>query len=639
MFKRIAILSIILLSKQIVIGQTPDEVKRLFPGQEAAYLNYNQVLKLSIQGDTPVAESNHNIDLMILSEKNAPLYNQYKIYHSDYAALTTMDAYTMVPDGSKYQKVKITNQSTSGSNGNDVFYDDAKETAFDFASLTQNVIEHVEYSLFHKDDHLLVPFYFPSNLPIVNGSFIVEVPDDITINYVVKNDPTGIFVFSSEKKKKSTIYKWTLNNVKPVEDWTDAPGSDYYVPHIIIYITSYNNKKGPQHFLSSVDDLYNWDAGFLKDLNKTEDPDLKKVVDSVTLGHITQIDKAYAIYHWVQQNIKYVAFENGLEGFRPRQAAEVCRKRYGDCKDMSSIITQMLRMAGIKAYYTLIGARDLPYDYTDLPLPLVDNHMICTANIDAQWIFLDGTDPKATFGTPPAVIQDKQALIAINDKEYKILRVPVTSVDKNLITDSTFIHFTDNGIKGHENVNYYGYFGEEVYSTLSYSDDNELKDYVKTRMGKASNKFILGDYKINKIDSLNNIANISADFEIQGYGQKVGDEYYVNLNLEKLFENEMIDTVKRKVPKEEDFEYTIKEYHVLDIPKGYTVTYLPGNFNFDNDLVSIKMYYLVKNGKVIAAQEIQNKKLLINTTDFAEWNKAMKGVQPQYKESIVLGKQ
>lgn len=639
MYKKLIAATIVVLLHQTIMAQTPDEVNRVFPGQQVVYLNYNEQLNLSIKDDAPAAQSDYDIELMLLGEKNASSYSRYAVYHSGYSELNNLDAYTKVPNGSGYKKVKITNQQTSFSRSNSVFYDDVKQTTFDFSSLTQNAIEHIDYSLFRKDAHLLGTFSYPGNVPLMNGSYTVVVPNDIAIKYVVENDPKGLFQFSVEKRRKETIYKWALKNIQPIDDnFGDAPSGLYFEPTVIVYVASYQGSAGTQSFLSSTDDLYKWDAGFLKELNVTQDAGLVKIVDSIIADKKTEIEKAKSIYRWVQQNLRYVAFENGLEGFRPRQAADICNKRYGDCKDMSSIITQMLRIAGIKAYYTWIGTRELPYDYTDLPLPLVNNHMISTANIDGKWIFLDGTDPTATFGVPPSGIQNKEALISINDKEYKILRVPIIPAEKNVMTDTTYISFTDNGIKGHENVTYYGYDGEDVYGTLMYSNEEETKDYVKKRMGKASNKFILGNYTITRVNPEENIANIAADFEIPGYGKKIGDEYYINLNLEKIFEKQVIDTVKRKVPLEIEYNSVINECHILQIPKGYTVNYLPKDFSFDNNLASIKISYKVADGNVIATQEGKMKKIMINPEDFDEWNKDMAGVQLQYKEAVVLKK-
>jgi len=631
-----ALLAITTCFFQCATAQSAAEVRAEFPGEELAYLNYNQQLRLYLKDDAPVAESRHERELMILSEKNASLYNRQTVYHSGYSELQGLQAYTKVPDGNGYKKVNITDQKTTSSPSNSVFYDDSKETSFDFPSLTRDAIGHLEYTQFHKDAHLITPFYFPGGVPVINAEYSVIVPNEISVKYVVKNDPNGIFRFSEDKKRKETIYKWTVKNVKGLDDYGDGPSGRYYDPHIIIYITGYQNKDGKQPFLNSLDDLYKWNVGFTKELNKTTDDNLKNIVDSLVKGQSTEKAKAKQIYRWVQQHIKYVAFEDGLEGFRPRQAADVCNKRYGDCKDMSSIITKMLQLAGIKAYYTWIGTRTLPYNYTELPLPIVDNHMISAANIDGQWYFLDGTDPHSILEQPPSSIQDKEALVSLNENDYKVIRVPVAAPEANLMVDSTFISFTEAGIRGTEKVNYYGYFGEDLYNELLYKEEKVLKDYVNTKMGKASNKFLLGKFSVNRLNPEENIINITADFEIPGYGKKAGNEYYINLNLQKLFSNSIIDTAKRKVPKETEFKYLIRQYHILEIPKGYTVTYKPDDFSFSNDLVSVKITYEVKDGKIIAAQELQHKKLMIYPSEFEAWNKAVKAVQPQYKETVVL---
>jgi Domain of Unknown Function with PDB structure (DUF3857)/Transglutaminase-like superfamily len=613
-------------------------VKAAYPNQEAVFTSYNVELKFMIKNGIVVAESNYQRELMVLSEKNAAAYSRSRVYHSGFNELKNIDAYTKVPDGDSYKKVKIGEQLTNSSSSQSVFFDDSKETSFDFLGMVQNATQHLEYTTFHKDAHLLSPFYLPGGLPVMNGSYTVIVPNDINIKYVVKNNSKSIFKFTEEKRKKETIYKWVVNNYKAEDGYGNAPDDSYYDPHIITYVTSFKNNNVEQPYFGSIENLYNWNLSFTKDLNTTPDPALKKIVDSLIAGKKTETEKASAIYKWVQQHIKYIAFEAGLQGFTPRQAADVCNKRYGDCKDMSSIITQMLRMANIKAYYTWIGTRHLPYKYSETPLPIVDNHMISTAFIDNKWIFLDGTVPHAKYGMPPYHIQTKETMVAISDKEYKILVVPTSDATLSGMVDSTFVSFTKDGLKGIEKVDYFGYDGERNYTSLLYRDEISTKEYVKTRMGKASNKFILGNFKINETNPGNNNINITADFEIPGYGKKVGNEYYLNLNLEKLFENQTIDTAKRKVPIEIDFKYTYKQYHILQIPEGYTVTYKPNDFKFENELVSLKIIYEIKNGKLIAFQEVINKSLYVEVDKFNLWNAAAKAVAPQYKEQIVLEK-
>jgi hypothetical protein len=88
------------------------------------------------------------------------------------------------------------------------------------------------------------------------------------------------------------------------------------------------------------------------------------------------------------------------------------------------------------------------------------------------------------------------------------------------MVDSTYITLSDNGIKGFSSVYYNGYFGSDIYTKLMYSDPKETKDYVKYRMGKASNKFILGNFNISKLDNIAKSVNIQADFEVPDYSKK-----------------------------------------------------------------------------------------------------------------------
>lgn len=317
--KNILVATAILLWSSYTTAQTPAEVNSAFPGQEAVFSNYNQELKLMVKDGAVVAESKYLKELMILSEKNAAAYSRSKIYHSGYSELKDIDAYSKIPDGDKYKKIKIGEQKTTSSRRNSVFYDDVKETTFDFPGMVQNAVQHLEYTQFHKDAHLLSPFYLPGSVPVMAAEYVVTVPNNISIKYVVKNDNKGIFKFTEEKKKKETVYRWTLSHYKGDDDFGNAPDDSYYVPHIIIYVASYEDGDGKHEYLNTLDDLYSWNVSFTKELNTTPDPALKKIVDSLVAGKTTETEKAKSIYKWVQRNIKYIAFEDGLEGFKPRQ--------------------------------------------------------------------------------------------------------------------------------------------------------------------------------------------------------------------------------------------------------------------------------------------------------------------------------
>lgn len=623
----------------IVQAQTAEEIAARYPDEYAVVLNDEQTINIFLKNGQPYAEIKNERTMLILDDKANGIYNSYGIYHGSFNKVSNIEAYTKVYSGNKFTKIKVTDTKTESASEGSVFYDDVKETSLNFPSLTKGSEAFLSYDETFEDMHLFSPFYFASYIPVIHSKYTVNFPSGFDMKYTIKNDTGHVIQFKEDNHGRTHTYEFSASDVKSFKRFADAPSYRYYEPHVILRIASYKDDDGNTvNFLGNLDDLYKWNYNFISKLDNTKDESLKKLTDSLTLGLTSPLDKAAKIYNWVQQNIKYIAFEDGFEGFIPRRAADVCNKRYGDCKDMASLLSALLQLAGLDAHFTWIGTRDIPYDYTDVALPIVDNHMIAALRIDDRWIFLDATDPNCIFGFPSAFIQGKQALIAISEKEYKVQRVPEMETEKNSVTDSTFISISDNGIKGNSHVYYNGYFGINVTNDLYYRDVKETKDYVKTRMGKASNKFILGDYNISKVDESQKILNISANFEIPGYGKKVADELYINLNLEKFFTDDIIDLTKRKLPKESDFKYVIKQYTILDIPQGYQVTYMPKDFSCSNDLVGFSISYKQAEGKIITTQEIRSNYLLMEPADFPKWNDAVKQLNIQYKEQVVLEK-
>ena len=639
----LVLLSVCLLAGSLVQGQSADDVLQKFPGENAVMLNDNRDIRLMMKNGQPVAETKELTEIMALSDKANGIYNKYKIFHGSFEEIKDVEAYTKVPDGNRFKKIKVTDIITRSSPSNSIFYDDLQEMVFDFPSLVKGAVATVSHTENLSEAHLLNPFYFTSYLPVVNSKCTISFPEDIEVRYLVKNDEEKTVHVSETKKGRQTVYEFTASNLKSKDRYGDAPPRAHFEPHVIFFITSFKDDKGQKvNFLSNADDLYKWNSAFLKNINTTASVLLKNLADSLTKGIQSEKEKTRQIYKWVQEHIKYVAFENGLEGFVPRQAADVCSKRYGDCKDMASLLTALLKEAGLKAYFTWIGTRHIPYSYAEVPLPLTDNHMICTVNIGNEWIFLDGTDPNCIFGTPSEGIQGKQAMVGLGENDYKLLTVPVPTADKNVVVDSTFISVSDKGVKGNSSVYYNGYFGVDAYNRLQYRDESDTKDYVKAMVAKGSNKFILNDYSVNKMNAKDKIINFKTNFEIPDFGKKIADEFYINLNLNLNLDQynitTTIDTAKRKIPVENDFRFQLKNYTILEVPKGFEASYLPENYQYKNDLFAYNISYTKKGDQIIAAQQFTSDCMMLQPKDFSKWNDTVKEVIKQYKQQLVLKK-
>ena len=66
-------------------------------------------------------------------------------------------------------------------------------------------------------------------------------------------------------------------------------------------------------------------------------------------------DAITSYIRFVQNKIRYLGFEDGINAFRPHHPKKVFNQRFGDCKDKSLLLVSLLRNIGVEAYPCLIN--------------------------------------------------------------------------------------------------------------------------------------------------------------------------------------------------------------------------------------------------------------------------------------------
>ena len=136
-----------------------------------------------------------------------------------------------------------------------------------------------------------------------------------------------------------------------------------------------------------------------------EIPDLKKLLQEINKDSKTEEDHISNTYRWIQEHIRYVAFEAGLSGHRPDTPKEVLRKRYGDCKGMALLLKTLLKAQGFDARLTDIGTDEIPYKMSDVPTLASANHVICTLFYKGKTHYIDATCNHIPYTYTPQHIQ------------------------------------------------------------------------------------------------------------------------------------------------------------------------------------------------------------------------------------------
>ena len=611
-----------------------EEYKKQHPDFNELVLNDSQTYNFSIENNKLKVIQDNNYESVILTE-NGIQSNKESFSYSELVKLQSYDAYSVIFDNGKERKIKVTQTNEIQSGQSSVFYDNVKERQLIFPNLEAGAKKVYHYQTEFVDPFLLHKFLFGSHLPVKNSTLEIRTDKNINIGYKIFNDPSNSIQFSRTEKKGKWIYKWTLTDVKPIKFEGNSPGFLYVVPHINVYIKDYMVNNNKVEVLDDVKKLYAYYKGFTKNLNQTEDPALKAISLQITKNLTHDDDKVKAIFYWVKDNIKYIAFENGYEGFIPREASLIHERKFGDCKDMASIITAMAKYANVKnVFISWIGTREIPYSYDELPTPAVDNHMVALYKKGEEYIFLDATDKETLYGIPTAFIQGKEALYGEGDS-YKIIPVPIVPAERNEILEQVKLKIEKDKLVGLGKIEFNGYNRSRILLRIGDATNKTRFEMIKSLVLKGNNKFNLKDYTEENIKDRDKPYQINYNFDLGNYIVKVDKEMYVNLFLDKPLEKVIIEKDRSAKFEFEHLNYINAQYE-LDIPLNYMVKYLPKNFSLDNDYIKADIIYEAKNNTIFLNLSLKQKKLLLDKPDFELWNKMIKDLKNNYADTLIL---
>jgi hypothetical protein len=611
------------------------ELKTKFPGENSAFSKKNAVLTVDFVKDS--LEIYLEVEQEVVFLQDIPVTSaRERLYGNSFSEVTDIEVKLLIPENGKYKPLKLSDFERKTDSRNSVFYDDSYYYEIIFPSVQNKAVTSLKYRQIIKDPHLLHSYLFQSDEPVYKGEFKIRVHKNINLDFDLFNKQGFSIVYSKEEKGNYLYHSWKYENMPGYSYEENAPSFRYYIPHIIPRIKSYQIGKTQTTVLSDPNDLFHWYLGFLPSETESSE-EMKKIVNSLISGISDEQEKVKQIYYWVQENIRYIAFEDGMRGFKPNTGNYVCEKRYGDCKDMASILVSLLKTAGIKGYFTWVGTRDIPYSYSETPTPNVDNHMIATyINPKGEIIYLDGTGEYTPFGMPTAMIQGKEVLIAIKHDEFRILTVPVISPSENLYTDSVRVILTGNGIEGSGRAHLYGYSKVNASYSVNRSKETDMKNHLIKMLGKGSNKFVLKNYSVTNNLNRDLPLAVNYQFTVDDYVKQHGDEIFINLNLDKIGFNDLIQD--RNLPREFEFNKTYKVISEAELPENYELDYLPSGSEFGDKKFSYRITYSVKDNIVRQEKLFTVNHLLLRKDDFNSWNEVIKNLSKAYKETIILKK-
>lgn len=517
----------------------------------------------------------------------------------------------------------------------DMFYNDYRVKYMEVGFPVQGYTYSYELTKNYKDVKYFTSLYFNDEYPVVKKEYNITVPDwlEVEIREFNFGNYNIVKTVKPHPDEKAKIYTYTVENIDGFAKEEKSPGHSYVYPHLLILAKSYTDNGQKKTLFNSAADLYSWYKSLVDAIDEQPEA-LKQKVNELIAGKKTDDEKIKAIYYWVQDNIRYIAFEDGLAGFKPDASQNVFNKRYGDCKGMANLTRQMLKIAGYDARLTWIGTKSIAYDYS-IPSLGVDNHMICTLFKDGKKYFLDGTEKYNSFGEYAERIQGKEVMIEDGDK-FIISKVPSATAKSNKEMQQCVFHIEDEALvgnvssvmKGESRASFlYGY-----NSIKNDKKENALQRYITG----GDKNLSVSDIKTSDLTDRDRDLTLSYATTVKNRVSSFDNEMYVDLDYEEEFS--YLDFKERKT----DFEFSFKkEYEstiTLTIPAGYTVTRLPQPVSVVTDNFTVNAGYEQQGNTIIYKKYFIIKNGAIKTNEFTAWNDAITKLKNIYNDQITLTK-
>jgi len=216
--------------------------------------------------------------------------------------------------------------------------------------------------------------YLQHSVPVEHIYIRLIVPNDRTLQFKYNNGAYKPKYYPSENGKS---YVWEQRNVPIILYDINTPV--WYDTYPSVYISDY----------SSWGSIVNWGLGLFS-LNESQKNQLKESVGGF-IEHNSIDSTIIRAIRFTQDEIRYLGFINGLNSHKPHLPTTVLTQRYGDCKDKSFLLSEILKSYGIDASPVLVHTSNGPSLENDLPSPSAFDHCIVQLNKNGDTYFIDPT--------------------------------------------------------------------------------------------------------------------------------------------------------------------------------------------------------------------------------------------------------
>lgn len=514
-----------------------------------------------------------------------------------------------------------------------IFYSDARVCYFTLPLEKKNSSSQVVFEKTVLDPRYFTSIFFTEAYPIEQKEVTLTVPSWMKIE--IKELNFGNYGISKNivSKGDETVYTYTLKNVPALKSEKNTLGPTYLAPHLMI-MTKWADAGGNRiTYFNTLQDQYNWYRQLVKSIGN-DGATIKAKAIEITTGLTSDMDKVKTIYQWVQDNIRYIAFEDGIAGFKPEKAQTVLQKKYGDCKGMGNLMAEMLKAIGLDGRICWLGTNHIAYDYSTPSLG-VDNHVICAWLYNGKTYFLDATEKYIGFGETAERIQGRQVLIE-DGENYLLKTIPAAASLQNTSYEKRSLTINGTNLEGKVVQTWKGENKEWLLSHLLETKKEKQEEALHKYLTEGISNYQISNLKILNLNDYNADLKVEYDLLFKDAVSAFDKELYLDVDNRKDYAGLKFDLEKRKLP----FVFPFKNHVVFEteigLPAGAKAEALPAALKIDQPGYTIIGQWKREQQKISYRREIQLKKTVLQQPDFKAWNDAIGQLNEFYNTQLTI---
>ncbi|MFW0739125.1 DUF3857 domain-containing protein [Flavobacterium sp. T12S277] len=569
----------------------------------------------------------------VLNEKGTRAINAFENYNKR-SSVKNIEAIVYDASGNEIKKIKRKDFKDVSAADGAMLASDARYIYLDYTP-TSYPFTIVYISEKETSNTAFLPRWYPLESYYVSvEKSILNVKYPNTLGFRKKESQFSVFdIKRIEESDKQVSYIARNILAQKLEDYSPA-FSDLY-PKVVMSL-EYFNLEGIDGNAKDWKEYGKWFSEKILAETILLPEETKTKIRSLVGNESDPIKKAKIVYQYVQEKSRYVSIQLGVGGFKPMLATDVDRLGYGDCKALSNYTRALLDVVGIPSYYTeLYGDRELR-DIDEDFFSIEGNHaMLCIPDKE-KYVFLECTSQNDPFGYQ-ANFTDDRKVVVIKPDGGEIIKTKIYESKDNTQFSKGNYSLDENGVfSGKINIvsegSQYG-LRQQIEKLQPTEKEAHYKEYWDN----------ISNLKLGKITLNNNKETIRFTEDVQ-----LSASNYAAITENKMMFvvdafNQTSANVKRIRNRKNPFQiqrgYLDADEIEINLPVGYTIEFLPSNFELKGKFGAYKTEIIKKeNNKLLYKRSLFLNKGKYSNKEYDDYRLFMEQVSKNDNAKIILTK-